>query len=267
MRFAYVNSNLVESEPGLQGLCPGCGQPVIARCGTERISHWAHRQAKRCDSWWEPETEWHRTWKSNYPLAWQEKFLPDPNTGEKHMADIYASDGLIIEFQHSHIKPEERVARERFYRTMVWVVDGTRLERDYPRFLKGKSAFKKKSKPRVFISEFPDECFPSAWLKSSVPVIFDFKGIQFGEQPENELDNLYCLFPNKDILDSLVVELPRRAFINMTNAGEWLSRIGRFMDELAEEEEKHKKQVAEQQRRQANLIFQSMITHERRRRF
>lgn len=267
MRFAHVNTDLVEAGPGLNGLCPGCGQPVIARCGTERVSHWAHRQAKRCDSWWEPETQWHRTWKSNYPQSWQEKFLPDPNTHEKHMADVHTSDGLIIEFQHSHIKPEERIARERFYQTMVWVVDGTRLERDYPRFLKGKSAFKKTNRPRVFISEFPDECFPSAWLKSSVPVIFDFKDIQSAEQPGNEPDNLYILFPNKDVLNSLVVEFPREAFIDMTNAGEWLTRIGRFMNELAEEEKEHQKQIAERQRREANLIFQSMYRTPRRPRF
>lgn len=135
MRFAIVNTNRAEAEPGLNGLCSGCNQPVIPKCGTKRIPHWAHRSDKNCDRWWEPETAWHRAWKDNCPREWQEKFLPDPKTNEKHIADVCTSTGLIIEFQHSHIEPKERIARENVYQNMVWVVDGRRLKLDYHRFL------------------------------------------------------------------------------------------------------------------------------------
>lgn len=33
-------------------------------------------------------------------------------------------DGLILEFQHSRIKPDERDSREPFYEKLIWVVDG-----------------------------------------------------------------------------------------------------------------------------------------------
>ena len=62
----------------------------------------------------------------------------DKETGEKHIADVRMVHNLTIEFQHSHIGSLERTSREKFYENMVWVVDGTRLKKDYPRFLKGK---------------------------------------------------------------------------------------------------------------------------------
>ncbi len=50
------------------------------------------------------------------------------------MADVRTDKGLVIEFQHSYINPEERRQRENFYKNMIWIVDGTRLQRDFPRF-------------------------------------------------------------------------------------------------------------------------------------
>ena len=48
---------------------------------------------------------------------------------------------MVIEFQHSHIDPLERVSRENFYNNMVWVVDGTRLKRGHQRFIYAKDHF------------------------------------------------------------------------------------------------------------------------------
>lgn len=56
---------------------------------------------------------------------------------------------------------------------MVWVVDGTRLTRDYPRFVKASKEFHK-VRDGIFQHDFADECFPRQWLYSDVPVIFDF---------------------------------------------------------------------------------------------
>lgn len=78
---------------------------------------------------------------------------------------------------------------------MVWVIDCTRLKRDYPRLLKGKSEFRKREKKGIFAVEFIDECFPSAWLESSVPVIFDFLGTDALGKPSDIRNPLYCLFP------------------------------------------------------------------------
>ena len=40
-------------------------------------------------------------------------------SGEKHVADVNTQSGMVIEFQHSHLDPLERAARERFYGNMV----------------------------------------------------------------------------------------------------------------------------------------------------
>ena len=96
--------------------------------------HWAHLAIRDCDSWAKEETEWHRAWKNKFPADYQEFIQHDGQSGERHIADVRTPHGLVIEFQHSHLKLLERAARERFYGNMVWVVDGTRLQRDYPRF-------------------------------------------------------------------------------------------------------------------------------------
>lgn len=243
MRFALIDTNRVEAEPGLKGLCPGCNQPVIAKCGPERVRHWAHRYNQVCDRWWERETEWHRTWKSNYPLPWQEKFLADQQTGDKHIVDVRTTDGLIIEFQHSAIKSQERIARESFYKDMVWVVDGSRNKRDFPRFIKRIRHFQY-IKKGIFRVDNPQECFPSAWLESSVPVIFDFKGTESGDAPILMKNLLYCLFPILVGGDATVVEMPHETFIRATISGQWMTRVRQFIDELRQEKEKWKNKEA-----------------------
>jgi len=175
MRFALVNDKRIEAEPGLKGVCPGCAQPVNAKCGARRIHHWAHITDKKCDSWWEPETEWHRSWKNNFPDEWQELVLRDEQTGEKHIADLCTDYGLVIEFQHSHIHPPERTSREYFYKNMIWIVDGTRLKNDYNRFLLNTNSHSRFVKQGMFLVGSPSECFPLDWIACSVPVVFDFQ--------------------------------------------------------------------------------------------
>ncbi len=216
MRFALVNDERTEAAPKLAGTCPGCLQPVIAKCGTKRINHWAHRAETACDRWWEPETAWHRAWKNNFPVEWQENIRHDVQTGEKHIADVLTSHGLVIEFQHSHIDPTERMARERFYRNMVWVVDGTRLKRDYTRFAKGLNNFRTTAKQGFFLVLFPDECFPAAWLDSAVPVIFDFHETKSVDQPDMIRDTLWCLLPGRAEGQAVVIAMRRQDFVGTT---------------------------------------------------
>ncbi|MCD2424381.1 competence protein [Niabella pedocola] len=228
MRFAMVDGNKVIAEPGLKGFCPGCSQPVAAKCGGERVHHWAHSRNKMCDTWWEPETEWHRTWKSKFPEDWQEIYLPDEQTGEKHIADVRTSDGFVIEFQHSHINPLELKSREMFYKNMAWVVDATRLKRDYPRFLKARKSFTIEKKGIFRINDLGG-CFPSAWRKSYVPVIFDFRGNETISDANDLRHPLYCLFPYQIVGCGLVAEISRKAFINAVYNGKWTEKALIFM--------------------------------------
>ncbi len=269
MRFAIIDNRKIEARPGLKGFCPGCSQPVIAKCGEERIWHWAHRNNKKCDKWWESETNWHRSWKNYYPADWQEVFLLDDQTGEKHMADVRTSKNLVIEFQHSYIDPAERISRERFYQNMVWIVDGTRLKRDYTRFLKGKEHFQF-FKQGVFRVDYPEECFPSAWLGSSVPVIFDFQENQDAGVPKDMKSNLYCLFPIAIDRSFFLAEITRKAFINTTISGDWILRTRNFIDNLIQFRQEQQDQMKRLQQIQANINFERFsrvlrYTHRRRR--
>lgn len=233
MRFALVDGNKTEATKGGKGTCPGCGSELIAKCGTVKVNHWAHKNTHSCDLWWENETEWHRSWKNNFLKDWQEIHLPDEQTGERHIADIRTDYGLVIEFQHSSIDPQERSVRENFYKTMVWVVDGTRLKRDYPRFLKGRGNFRRTNRQGYFFVDFPDECFPSAWLGSLVPVIFDFRGTDPMENPNDLRNHLYCLFPKQNKRETVLAIISRESFIDNAINGELFKKTQKQSTELS----------------------------------
>ena len=213
MRLAIVNNERSAPSPGLAGFCPACGKPLIPRCGSQRVHHWAHRSERACDHWWEPETGWHRSWKLQFPEDWQEIVL-HAATGERHIADVRTAQGLTIEFQHSHLKPEERTAREDFYGEMVWVVDGLRLRRDLPRFREGARDLRNLKAGRVYLHRFPDQLFPSSWTKRNAPVFIDFSG---GAAPVQSLApverSLWCLLPQRDATWGVVLRFSRDEFV------------------------------------------------------
>lgn len=233
MRFALINDELFEANPGLGGQCPGCSQAVTAVCGEQRIWHWRHRTKKTCDRWWEPETEWHRAWKSKFPAEWQEKFLPDALTGEKHIADIRTAHGLVVEFQHSHIDPQERGTREAFYKNMVWVVDGTRLKRDWPRFCKMQEII---DLPLNTLRQihFPEEYFPASWLNSRVPVLFDFQGLLPADPANITRQWLWWLLPGRIAGQAVIQSMSREDFVKIVTQGvNIFGEIHKIMNQLA----------------------------------
>jgi competence protein CoiA len=133
MKFALVEGERQEAQPGLSARCPDCSAVMPPKCGEVRMPHWAHRGRRDCDPWCEPETPWHRAWKNHFPLAWQERRHTSEN-GEIHRADVKTDRGVVLEFQHSFLRSDERQSRENFYPKMVWVVDGTRRKRDRKQF-------------------------------------------------------------------------------------------------------------------------------------
>ena len=174
MKFALVNEERQEAQPNLSGKCPACGNPMIAKCGEVRMRHWAHKSLSLCDRWWESETEWHRNWKGQFPDHWQEIVHPADN-GERHIADVRTDHGWVIEFQHSPIDPEERQARDAFYKKLVWVVDAARLEGDRARFDKALETGTRIGQItwRVHL----DDCrLLRQWAGSYGPIFFDFGG-------------------------------------------------------------------------------------------
>lgn len=196
-------------------MCSICNGEVIAKCGSHRIPHWAHKGIRNCDSWAEKETDWHRGWKNKFSVECQEFIQHDGQSGERHIADVRTDHGLVIEFQHSHLDPKERLARELFYGNMVWVVDGTRLQRDYPRFLRGKDDFRRTNNQGYFLVAFPNECFPPLWLESSVPVIFDFRGVDESQSEDVFRTTLWCLLPGRAAGYAVVIGMSREEFVKV----------------------------------------------------
>jgi len=243
MKFALVNGNKTEATKGARGVCPNCSSEVIAKCGKKKVNHWAHKGNRNCDQWKEAETEWHRSWKMNYPIEWQEVSLTNEKTGEKHIADIRTEHGLVIEFQHSYLDPLERTSREDFYKNMVWVADGTRLKRDYPRFYRAINDFIKTEKKGIYLVDYPEEVFPSDWIESKVPVIFDFKGLEVLDDTNDIRNQLFCLLPLRHGRYAVLAIIPRKAFLKTTLNGEWSSRVRNFIENII-----HSKQGPESQK-------------------
>lgn len=130
MQYALVDGERGEAFPGGRGQCPLCGSPTLAKCGPRVIHHWSHAGRKNCDPWWENETEWHRQWKNLFPPSHREVSYTAPD-GEIHRADVVTQSGLVIEFQHSQMTDAERLAREHFYKNLVWILDGKEFRRNF----------------------------------------------------------------------------------------------------------------------------------------
>ena len=206
MQLALLNDERTEAAPTLKGICPGCMSPVTAKCGTQRIWHWAHDSKKTCDYWWEPETKWHRDWKNEFPRECQEIIHYDQQSGEKHISDVKTPDGIVIEFQHSHLRPEERTSREDFYKSLIWVVDSMRLKRDSLRFKAGLVHFERTRQKEIFLTKFPERSFSAEWLQSSKHIIFDFRG-----------NGLWLLFSGRVGEYAIIVQISGRDFVTGPN--------------------------------------------------
>lgn len=234
MKFAIIDGIRTEATKGAKGFCPKCNSELVAKCGSIKIHHWAHKNNRNCDQWWEPETEWHRQWKNKYPSDWQEITLFDEHTNEKHIADIKTKFDLVIEFQHSPISKEERISREKFYKNMIWVVDGTRMKHDYPRFLHEKNNLFFKSTfqdPDLFHAEFPNKLFPANWLGSPVPIFFDFKGLSADDKDETK-NALWCLIP-VDKEQTFVKKMTHDDFIERTlNTSSLFEQVSMIPDQI-----------------------------------
>jgi competence protein CoiA len=195
MKYALQLNERIEATPKASAICPCCGTDVVAKCGTRKIWHWAHKTKQTCDHWWENETQWHRDWKNRFPKEWQEVVHKAEN-GEKHIADVKTPDGLVIEFQHSYIRPEECEAREKFYGNMIWIVDGRRAKNDLKRLnkihmysVRTPWYYWKEGKSYIFNDIDTEEHLPKAWLSSSVKVYFDWG---FIDRPGDYVDGYFA---------------------------------------------------------------------------
>ena len=209
MKFSLINGQRQEAQPNLSGKCPACGQAMVARCGKINIWHWAHKGRRACDLWWENETEWHRTWKGRFPESWQE-VVHRADNGERHIADVKTDHGWVIEFQHSHIKPEEHRSRETFYRKLVWVIDGKRRKTDSAQFLNALNTGTPIGSNSLVRIPFSDTCtILREWVGSHAPVFIDF-----GDEHE-----FWWILKGTADGSAYVTRFPRSQFIEIHRLG------------------------------------------------
>ncbi len=221
MKFALVDGQRQEARPNLSGRCPICDHRMVAKCGEVNIWHWAHHGRRFCDLWWENETEWHRAWKGEFPIEWQE-VVHQTETGEKHIADVKTNRGWVIEFQYSYLKPEERRSRDSFYPKLIWVVDGTRRKRDRSRLINAwnESAPVGANSPVRRI--FADDCvLLREWVGSNAPTFFDL----------GDVDLLWWLFARSSNGSAFVGPFPRAVFIESHRDGA-TEEAGRAFDDF-----------------------------------
>lgn len=158
MNWAEVDGVRSLPAPGMAGRCPACKGEVIAKCGEIISWHWAHK-VRDCDSWSEPESVWHKKWKSLFPEQWQECSIGP------HRADVVTPLG-IIEFQRSFLQSHEIRRREVFYRAMTWVVDASGWQLSRSNSL---NSWQYTAAAGFFVWRRPRK----TWLAATAPVYFD----------------------------------------------------------------------------------------------
>lgn len=216
MKFALVNGNKSVATKGAKGLCRICKKEVNAYCGEINVHHWRHKSKSDCDHWWETETIWHRSWKDKFPEAWQEVPLKNKRTGEIHRADVRTDTGWVLEFQHSFLNPEERLARNAFYSPkLIWVVNGLRRPTDTKQFrqiIEERSTVMCKV-PLIRRVNFPKKCrLLKEWDNNTSLVFFDFQEVNSPKQLP-----LWFLYPKVSTNDTYIAAFPRSYFIELLN--------------------------------------------------
>lgn len=213
MKFAVVEGEKQEAQPGLAGECQACGSAAIAKCGKHRIWHWAHKGVRSCDPWWESETEWHRDWKGEFPKEWQE-IIQAAENGEKHIADVKTGGGTVLEFQHSFLSEAERLSRELFYPKLVWVVDGRRRARDRAQFFASFGSILSRQ-PLIVSARASDSALLRDWKASRVPVYFDFGESDPSDPVRFEAPSLWRLNPNASTAGAYLSPVAKSYFIEV----------------------------------------------------
>ncbi len=226
MIYAWIDG--VKRAPLAKGentICKDCGGLLTSVIPSENIKHWRHK-AGDCDTWSEPESQWHLSWKEMFDLHCREVCLTDETTGEKHRADILCNTGKshasVLELQHSNISEEERLSRELFYsrnHRMFWLIH-IHSDTAFNEFSFGASLQSTSKtfdyKERTFkVTNWIGRSnqFIEKWKKSTVHVFFDWKGYIFylaNEQLSMRFDGpfkkgefAYCTLTRSEFIDAV----------------------------------------------------------------
>jgi len=254
MKFAIVGDNKHQKPTkGAKGICPLCGETLVARCGNIRMHHWAHPSDSQCP-YKENKGEWHIDWQNNFPDDWQEIIMTDSITQERNIADIQTPTGFVLEFQHSHINDEEKIARENFYKNMVWVVDGLNWKK-ITAFFENKYKTTPEKEPEKFkIPQDDYEINFSVWATSEVPVIYDFYNKQDSEKQEKWREYLYICFPNRDFVGFYIMPVKRQNFIKMAREDRLQKMVCSIQRSIDKKSRQNQKTIEDKERKRQEFL-------------
>lgn len=130
MLFAIIDDQKIEPIPNTHAKCPLCEEKVLSKCGEIKVWHWAHFKGKSCDSWYEPETHWHKNWKMTFGKENSEIKIIKENCW--HVADVLTKEKVVIELQNSAIQKNIIRKREEFYgEKMMWLINGIKFKNNF----------------------------------------------------------------------------------------------------------------------------------------
>lgn len=164
--------------------CRCCHKPVYyvagdLSCKYGKSSHFRHFPGCRCsDDWNHDKTIWHKNWQDCFPIENQEIIL---KTGdEKHIADVLIPESaVVVEFQHSHITPDEFNARNRFYVALgfrvIWVFD---VQKQFARKKIGISECGYFALRKAYYWTTPIDCLRTYVLDDNVAIFLQIKGYE-----------------------------------------------------------------------------------------
>lgn len=167
MKWAILNNKRIIASPKSEAFCPLCSAGVISKCGQIKVWHWAHKSDFECDSFGEPETKWHLDWKDMFEKELQEVII------KEHRADIKNKKGLVLEFQNSPLTLEKITERERFYKNMVWILNGDTIANNFGLINKNTGLYGFRYDKRTKNPKFSWKWFPKSWFFAEKPVYID----------------------------------------------------------------------------------------------
>lgn len=118
---------LIGAKPKLKATCPMCAEHLIPKCGEIITWHWSHRSETDCDSWYEPESQWHLNWKQFFSDHGARIEVPLRRGEERHRADVVLEQKgkwkqRIIELQATYLSATKIREREAFYGpSLIWI--------------------------------------------------------------------------------------------------------------------------------------------------
>lgn len=122
--------------------------------------------------------------------------------------------GVVIEFQHSFLHPEERSSREAFYPKMVWIVDGRRRVRDVTKFFASLAAPVAVGNFRMFPVLWNECALLRDWEASRAPLYFDF-----GDAGQGGASILWRRISSSRDGKAHILGLPKALFLSAHRAG------------------------------------------------